>query len=460
LNGNVNIAGSNGKQITCENEDIVIHYDTAGTYPYCLKTGEISGLSLFYLKDGEPVTVIQSEIVNLQSACTVDGECGPTTTTTTTVEPTTTTTTTVEPTTTTTTTAPILVLEFSGCCVDETKYVLYNPALATIPSVFTATNGQPYELVSATPIPGVPTITITDFTNYNTCANWLTINLNCPTTSTTTTVAPTTTTTTTVEPTTTTTSSSSTSTTTTSSTSSSTTTSTTTVEPTTTTTTTVEPTTTTTTTVEPTTTTTSTSSSTTTTTTTIAPTTTTTTTGTGTFLVQNDSSSITVDDASAVGWYTALLTPVAPGTNSNLADHGNTLNPISVDVSGVAIGEHCMTLYINGDYIDSIQFNIDGVYTFTAFTINTIDDVLIVIADGGCGGITTTTSTTAPLSGCLEYTYDGGIDGGSFVYTNCIFDPEDTFFVPAGVTGGFCAVSAGVASGTVTLNLIGNCPPA
>ena len=110
LNGNVNIAGSNGKQITCENEDIVIHYDTAGTYPYCLKTGAISDLSLYYLKDGEPVTVIQSEVVNLQSACTVDGECGPTTTTTTTtVEPTTTTTSTSSTTTTTTT-------EFLGAC--------------------------------------------------------------------------------------------------------------------------------------------------------------------------------------------------------------------------------------------------------------------------------------------------------------------------------------------------------
>jgi hypothetical protein len=48
------------------------------------------------------VTVVQSEIVNLGTECSVDGECSPTTTTTTTLEPTTTTTTTVEPTTTTT----------------------------------------------------------------------------------------------------------------------------------------------------------------------------------------------------------------------------------------------------------------------------------------------------------------------------------------------------------------------
>ena len=84
LNGHVSVEGTNGKQITCENQDIVMHYNTAGTYPYCLKTGVISDLSLYYSKDNQQVTNVQSEIVNLQSACTVDGECGPTTTTTTT----------------------------------------------------------------------------------------------------------------------------------------------------------------------------------------------------------------------------------------------------------------------------------------------------------------------------------------------------------------------------------------
>jgi hypothetical protein len=72
----------------------------------------------------------------------------------------------------------------------------------------------------------------------------------------------------------------------------------------------------------------------------------------------------------------------------------------------------------------------------------------------------TTTTTTTPLGECLEFEYDGGIDGGSFVYTNCILDPEDTFFVPPNETGSLCAISAGTATGTVTLTLIGNCPPA
>jgi hypothetical protein len=323
LNGNVNIEGYI-KETTCDDQDITVHYDTAGTYTHCLKTANLPYFSLYYLKDNVVVTNVQSQIVNLGTECSVDGECIPTTTTTTTLEPTTT----------TTTTAPILVLEFIGCCYETTEYVLYNPALETIPSVFTATNGQPYSLVSPTPIVGVPTIEITDFTNYNECSTWLAIFLTCPTTSTTTTIAPTTTTTTTVEPTTTTTSSTS-----------STTTSTTTVAPTTTTTTTVEPTTTTTSTS---------SSSTTTTTTTLEPTTTTTT------------------------------TTIAP----------------------------------------------------------------------------TTTTTTTPLGDCLEYSYDGGIDGGTFTYINCIFDPEETFFLAPNQIGTVCFSSLTGTSGTATVTLLGNCPPA
>jgi hypothetical protein len=258
---------------------------------------------------------------------------------------------------------------------------------------------------------------------------------------------------------------------------------------------------------------------TTTTTTTIAPTTTTTTTGTGTFLVENNSSSVTVDDASAVAWYTALLTPIGPGTNSNLADHGNTLNPITVVVTGVAIGEHCMTLYINGDWIDSIQFNIDGSYVFTAFTINTNDDVLIVISDGSCSTEPTTTTTTTgivtcaqyqinpiiseqhiveyiPCGGsttltiileetdspvqicaqsplvsdsssantteggsctgvCTSYSYDSG-GGGDIVTTDCFTGVVSSSSYGPGETGNFCATSA-FSTGGVLINILGPC---
>jgi hypothetical protein len=719
LNGNVNIAGSNGKQITCENEDIVIHYDTAGTYPYCLKTGAISDLSLFYLKDGEPVTVIQSEIVNLQSACTVDGECGPTTTTTTTLVPTTTTTTTSDitcdcltfentdtishnlgytdcsnfpvtginidpseiisfcgdnpvvsnpsvtitfggacilevcPTTTTTTTectrpSGLITVSYFNTFTVNDLVVDYTSSLFDACSACNFIKDNPLDIQEETSLFGqsgsfavgqyVYAGLVTDclplangfyITDHETCQiteildGYIVNIFNCeltPTTTTTsstssstttstTTVEPTTTTTTTVEPTTTTTSSSSTTTTTT------------TVEPTTTTTTTVAPAigcievtntissggtsecdgitypiTLGNVTVElldnlgnpviatedititlafetrqcfdpgpipinvPVTIVTGTSSIgygyteqivndcgvndcqtltdffqsvvsispssyslcpgiTTTTTTTIAPTTTTTTTGTGTFLVENNSSSVTVDDASAVAWYTALLTPIGPGTNSNLADHGNTLNPITVVVTGVAIGEHCMTLYINGDWIDSIQFNIDGSYVFTAFTINTNDDVLIVISDGSCSTEPTTTTTTTgivtcaqyqinPIIGeqhiveyipcggsttltiileetdspvqicaqsplvsdsssantteggsctgvCTSYSYDSG-GGGDIVTTDCFTGVVSSSSYGPGETGNFCATSA-FSTGGVLINILGPC---
>lgn len=110
LNGFVNIEGYI-KETTCDNQDITEHYNTAGTYTHCLKTANLPYFSLYYLKDNVIVTNVQSQIVNLETPCLVDGECSPTTTTTTTVEPTTTTTTTIEPTTTTTTTTA-----FAGAC--------------------------------------------------------------------------------------------------------------------------------------------------------------------------------------------------------------------------------------------------------------------------------------------------------------------------------------------------------
>jgi len=96
------------KDASCEGQvagqDPPATFSVAGTYTYCLKASAIPILELIYVKDNETVTVIQSQVVNLGTPCLVNGECSPTTTTTTTVEPTTTTTTTSELTTTTTTT--------------------------------------------------------------------------------------------------------------------------------------------------------------------------------------------------------------------------------------------------------------------------------------------------------------------------------------------------------------------
>ena len=72
-----------------------------------------------------------------------------------------------------------LVLELYGCCDSTTQYVTYNPSLV-YPGTYTATNDLPYQIVSVTPIAGVPTVTIIDYTNYIDCASWLTIFGGCP----------------------------------------------------------------------------------------------------------------------------------------------------------------------------------------------------------------------------------------------------------------------------------------
>ena len=412
LNGNVNIAGSNGKQITCENEDIVIHYDTAGTYPCCLKTGEISGLSLFYLKDNDAVTNIQSEIVNLQNACTVDGECGftttttttiipSTTTTTTTIIPTTTTTTTLEPTTTTTTTSGITCdcLTFEN--TDTRPHNLGYTDCSNFP--VTGINIDPSEIISFcgdNPVVSDPSVTIT--------FGGACVLGACPTTTTTTTVEPTTTTT--------------------SSTSSSTTTSTTTVEPTTTTTTTVEPTTTTTS-----------SSSTTTTTTTVEPTTTTTTT-------VEPTTTTTTTACPCVEYVSIGMTEA--GTFNYLDCFGTPKSVFLNEGPNLFVGLGEPECVDRNSLSSSVSFE---VISYGPCCIPTTTTTTTIAP--------TTTTTTTPLGECLEFEYDGGIDGGSFLYTNCILDPEDTFFVPPNETGSLCAISAGTATGTVTLTLIGNCPP-
>ena len=109
----------------------------------------------------------------------------PTITPTNTVTPTTTPTNTQTPTNTPTLTpTPTInyVLQLSGCCGGTTEYVLDNPTLYTLPGVYTATNGLPYQVVSAIPIPGVPTISLIDYINYSTCATWFSyFATSCPT---------------------------------------------------------------------------------------------------------------------------------------------------------------------------------------------------------------------------------------------------------------------------------------
>jgi hypothetical protein len=71
-----------------------------------------------------------------------------------------------------------------------------------------------------------------------------------------------------------------------------------------------------------------------------------------------------------------------------------------------------------------------------------------------------TTTTTTTLSDCLEYSFDGGIAGGTFTYINCVVGPEQTYTASPGNTGVICVNQVTGTTGTVSVVLIGNCPPA
>jgi len=72
------------KNLTCEDGDLEAYYSVAGTYTHCLKGSVIPTIILQYVKDDNVITSVQSQIVNLDNPCLVDGECIPTTTSTTT----------------------------------------------------------------------------------------------------------------------------------------------------------------------------------------------------------------------------------------------------------------------------------------------------------------------------------------------------------------------------------------
>jgi hypothetical protein len=102
---------SAGKGALCGGGDFGINFTSPATGGFCIQTSEIGSIQLYYNANGGPVYFpnTTSTYTVLYSACTTDGECGPTTTTTTTTSSssTTTTTTTAEPTTTTTTTEAV-----------------------------------------------------------------------------------------------------------------------------------------------------------------------------------------------------------------------------------------------------------------------------------------------------------------------------------------------------------------
>lgn len=170
------------KDITCENGSTDAYYSVAGTYTYCLKGDLIPTIILQYVKDDAVITSVQSQIVNLGTPCLVNGECLPTTTTTTTIldcsftgtanqlpDPTTTTTSSsTSSTTTTTTTVPSIgpsSAEYqaspgNGCASGDYPLTYSNvPAPINFTSMFfppvTWSDIEYVEVVTVTPVAGL-----------------------------------------------------------------------------------------------------------------------------------------------------------------------------------------------------------------------------------------------------------------------------------------------------------------
>jgi hypothetical protein len=402
LNGNVNIEGYI-KETTCDDQDITVHYDTAGTYTHCLKTANLPYFSLYYLKDNVVVTNVQSQIVNLGTECSVDGECGPTTTTTTTVVPTTTTTTTVEPTTTTTTTVEptttttsstsstttstttveptttttttgTLIYYYNatfyncGDCVTPSGGGSFNNSLPLTPGMYYINSSGTIIYINSfnSVIPGISSNNILDSSQQVNCED-----IVCPTTTTTTTLEPTTTTTTT----------------------------------------------------------------------TIAPTTTTTTTAdTSCTEVGIDAGTVCPGEEYATVEYT------------DCEGNVQTIQTNPGELPIVCMLNSSTPVYLCGT--GGFQYG-GACSTPTTTTTTTVEPTTTTTTT-----VEPTTTTTTTLGDCLEYSFDGGIDGGTFTYINCVVGPEQTYTASPGNTGVICVNQVTGTTGTVTVTLIGNCPPA
>ena len=75
------------KSSGCDGSDADFAYTTAGVSGFCIKTSEIGNIQMFYYKNDNPIyfPAIDSTYTILYSSCSVNGDCSPTTTTTTTI---------------------------------------------------------------------------------------------------------------------------------------------------------------------------------------------------------------------------------------------------------------------------------------------------------------------------------------------------------------------------------------
>ena len=158
-----------GKNSNCDGSDIVYQFTSPGTYSFCVKSGEINSLNLFYYLNNVPqfYPSIESEITVSTLGCNIDSDCG------TNLTPTPTQTPTVTPTSTTN----YLRWALTSCCTILPGGFMDIPSVYGLGDVILATNGYCYiiEKVSTRP----PSLIYSS--SYVDCEICISDNNPCPT---------------------------------------------------------------------------------------------------------------------------------------------------------------------------------------------------------------------------------------------------------------------------------------
>ena len=158
-----------GKNSNCDGSDIVYQFTSPGTYSFCVKSGEINSLNLFYYLNNVPqfYPSIESEITVSTLGCNIDSDCGDNLTPTPTQTPT------VTPTSTTN----YLRWALTSCCTILPGGFMDIPSVYGLGDVILATNGYCYiiEKVSTRP----PSLIYSS--SYVDCEICISDNNPCPT---------------------------------------------------------------------------------------------------------------------------------------------------------------------------------------------------------------------------------------------------------------------------------------
>jgi hypothetical protein len=168
VNNIVSLRGS--RQGNCNGSEILYDFTSPGTYYFCVKSGAINTLSLFYYFENVPqfYPSIESEIIVSILGCNVGTDCG--------INPSPTPTRTLTPTPTPTN---ILLVRYNleSCCSGFPTGIMDVPSIYGIGDVVLATNGLCYIIIEIATRP--PSLTYSS--SYIDCETCNSVNNPCPT---------------------------------------------------------------------------------------------------------------------------------------------------------------------------------------------------------------------------------------------------------------------------------------